>query len=196
MKLIKQNDYPHIPYITNTSKRFDEDGTKTTIADSGCGICAAMMLMEYYYPEIEFTMNKAIELSYECEANHGLGTDYKRYSEALCQKYGLKLERTDKKDVLIKHLNSGNIAVVNVGGNHDDYLGYFSKYGHYIVVESIKEDVIKVLDPGYTSTKYLEAHRIDKMKVIDERIYASIDLLMEDIKTRKYPIYMYQRKSK
>ena len=194
IKTVNQNDYPDVIYITNTDGKYDEDGTKTTIKDSGCGICAAMMVMDFYYPDIPFSLEDAIELSYSCCANHGLGTDYRRYCEKLCDTFDLTVTRGESEEELIGHLKSGNIAVINVGGNHDDYLGVFSNQGHYILAEKMEGEEVRIIDPSFTDEKYLLPHRREKVGVENKLVYALAKTIIEDTRNRKYPLYLFKRK--
>ena len=50
-----------------------EYGKTTSIKTSGCGLCSALMVGDYLLPNFEFTLEEAIELSYEAKANMGAG---------------------------------------------------------------------------------------------------------------------------
>ena len=93
MLYINQLDYPDIPYITRTSMQGEnyETGQKTTIRSSGCGLCAAMMAADRLLPNVEFTLEQALELSYKSGANTSVGTNYSCFAPAFANKFGFKL---------------------------------------------------------------------------------------------------------
>ena len=81
MKYVNQKAYPHWLYITRTSLEGEakEKGKTTTIHSSGCGICSAVMVADRLIPNCDFDLTDAINLSYECEANDRVGTNYRRF---------------------------------------------------------------------------------------------------------------------
>ena len=97
MKYVNQLEYPHWPYINRTNMEEDEReaGKTKTVATSGCGLCAAMMVADRLLVAPDFDLQAALQLSYETKANHKKGTDYEIYAPAFAQKLGLKLEMTN-----------------------------------------------------------------------------------------------------
>ena len=196
MKLINQNDYQNVIYITKTEKSEEErtSGLLTTVKSSGCGICTGMMVAEFFGREM--SIEDAIQLAYDYKANTGNGTKYKEYSRGLCDLLDLTVERTDAKEKLFDCLDSGGCAVVNVGGDHDNHLGIFSHIGHYIFVYKRVGDNVYILDPGYTPDKYLEEDRIARVKVEDDCLISNVSNLLEDIENRESPIFLYTKRKK
>ena len=192
MKLINQNDYEDVIYVTKTKKPDWKTGQNTTIKSSGCGICSAMMVAQFFNQEL--SMQEAIQLSYDYNANTGYGTKYKEYSYGLCDRLGLICKRGDTKEELFDCLDTGGCAVCNVGGDHDDHLGVFSHFGHYIFIYSHKGDEICILDPGIEEGKYEEEFRQGITRVEGQYVYSDVKYLLEDMTNRDSCIFMYHKK--
>lgn len=194
IKLINQNDYPDKIYITKTEKvePLKTEGLSTTIKTSGCGICCAMMLAQFF--DYELSMDEAIDLAYKSKANTSFGTKYKQYANALCDKFNLNVIRTTDKETLFKYLDNGGCCVVNVGGDHDDHIGLFSHVGHYIFIYKHIENDIYILDPGIEENKYLELNRKDKVEIKDNVVIADVKYLIEDILNREAPLFLFSKK--
>lgn len=192
MKLINQNDYEDVIYVTQTSKPDCESGLHTTIKSSGCGLCTGMMVAEFFNKPL--TIDEAIKLSYDYKANTSSGTKYKEYSNALKDHLDLDISRTDNKEDLFKCLDEGGCAVCNVGGDHDDHLGIFSNTGHYIFIHSHNNDELCIYDPGLTKEKYDLPYRKDKVKVAGDCIYSDINVLLDDMTNRESCIFLYRKR--
>lgn len=168
MKFVNQRNYPHIPYLTRTALKGEEreKGLKTTIATSGCGLCAAVMVADRLLPNCEFDLEDALQLSYDTKANEGIGTSYKRFAPAFAEKMHLIWENTADPDRLIQCLQTGGAAVINVAGDQNGVPGLFSHVGHYIVAISVEPDGrIAILDPYYHEGRYEEEGRKGKVEV-------------------------------
>ena len=194
MKLINQNDYPDVIYVTKTNKP-DPDrtsGLTTTIAGSGCGICSGIMVGQFFNQEM--SMQEAIQLAYDYKANTGFGTKYKEYSRGLCDKFGLIVERCSSKEKLFEHLDNGGCVVANVGGDHDDHIGVFSHVGHYIFIYKHVGDEVYILDPGIEPNKYTEESRKDKVRFEDEYVISDVNYLLNDIDNREEAFFMFKKR--
>ena len=190
MKLIDQNDYPDVEY--RTMLKDPKADHSSTIKDSGCGICCAMMIVNHFYPDNDFTMDKAIALAYETGATYSAGTNFYRYSTLFCERYHLSYINTEDIEELIDHVSKGNIALVNVGGDHDDHIGILSHNGHYILADGYIDGKIRILDPGLEPDKYLEPARIGKVKTEGEYVYCDPKVLEEDFQNRlPHPIFLF-----
>ena len=88
MKYINQLDYPNEIYVTmqEMSEAEREEGKKTTVANSGCGLCSSIMVADRLIPNCNFGLQDAIKLSYETGANLYRGTNYKVYAPAFAKK--------------------------------------------------------------------------------------------------------------
>ena len=196
MKLVNQNDYPDTIYVTKTRKPepMRTEGLSTTIKTSGCGICSGMMVAQFF--GYDMSMDEAIKLAYDYDANNGFGTKYKEYSNGLCDKLNLIVERTTSKDKLFEHLDNGGCCVANVGGDHDDHIGVFSHVGHYIFIYKHVGDTIYILDPGIEVGKYTEEARIDKVSFDGEFVVSDVKWLLKDIENREGPLFLFKKKDK
>ena len=89
MKYINQLEYPRWPYInrTNMDEAEREAGKAKTIATSGCGLCAAVMVADRLLTNITFNLQDALQLSYDTKANHKAGTDYKIFAPAFASSH-------------------------------------------------------------------------------------------------------------
>ena len=194
MKLVNQNDYPDKIYITKTNKPEPDktSGLSTTIKSSGCGICCGVMVANFFGNNM--SIDDAIQLSYDYQANTGFGTKYKPYATGLCEKLNLTCERTFDADKLYECLDNGGCAVVNVGGDHDDHVGVFSHVGHYIFIYKHVNDEVYILDPGIEPEKYKEENRKDKVRFEDEFVISNIKYLLEDMENRETPIFMFNKR--
>ena len=90
MRYVNQLENPHMLYVTRTSQEGadKERGRTTTIKSSGCGLCSAIMVADRLLVNYKFDLDDAIQLSYDTEANHRLGTDYQRFAPAFAEKLG------------------------------------------------------------------------------------------------------------
>lgn len=195
MKLINQNDYPNTIYVTKTKKPEPDrtSGLSTTIAGSGCGICCGIMVSQFFNKEM--TMDEAIQLAYDYDANNGFGTKYKEYGNGLCDKLGLVCNRSTKKEDLFECLDNGGCVVVNVDGDHDDHIGVFSHVGHYIFVYKHVGDIIYILDPGIEPEKYKEEARKDKVSFEGEFVVSDVKWLLKDVENREWPFFLFKKKN-
>lgn len=193
MKLINQNDYPNKIYITKTNKPEPDrtQGLSTTIKGSGCGICCGMMVGQFF--GYDLSMDEAIKLAYDYNANNGVGTKYKEYGNALCNKFNLICNRSTSKEDLFTCLDNGGCAVANVGGDHDNHIGVFSHVGHYIFIYKHINDEVYILDPGIEPNKYKEDSRIDKVRFDGEYVISDVKWLMKDIENREYPFFLFNK---
>lgn len=168
MKFINQRNYSHIPYLTRTTLKGEEreKGLKTTVATSGCGLCAAVMVADRLLPNCEFDLAEALQLSYDTKANERIGTIYKRFAPAFAEKFHLIWEHTADTERLIQCLQTGGAAVIDVAGDQNGKPGLFSHVEHYIAAISVEPDGrIAILDPSYYEGRYEEEGRKGKVEV-------------------------------
>lgn len=198
MKYISQLDYQNIPYVTRVDAEGEafESGQKTTVRSSGCGLCSAIMVVSRLLPNVEFGVEDAVALSYECKANHKNGTDYKRFAPAFAEKFGLDFEMTDDPERLRFCLRTGGAAVLHSKGDRDGYIGVFTHSGHYIVAISEERDGrIAILDPSLKEGKYEEEGRVGLVELKNGVVaLCSMEVLMNDTETAPFRFYLFWRK--
>ena len=198
MRYICQYDYPDIPYINRTSLQGEEyeKGQKTTVRSSGCGLCAAIMAVDWLLPNVEFTLEQAVELSYECSANKVVGTNYANYAPAVAKKFGLKLQASMDVEDLQNCLRTGGVAVVLVRGDREGQEGLFTNRGHYITAISEEPDGrIAILDPSYKEGKFASADRKGKVEMKDGVIaLCSPEILSREANPNRLSYYLFWRR--
>lgn len=197
MKYVNQKQYPHVPYVTRTEPDDPEyeKGKTTTVASSGCGLCAAIMVADRLLPFYAFDLDDAIALSYEVNANHGRGTSYLRFAPAFAEKLGLKVVFSKDVADVSNCLRTGGVAVALVGA-YAEGQGLFTRSGHYITIISEEPDGrFAILDPSFTDTKFEEPDRKGKVEIKNDVIILcdKKTLAKEEITTRPYPYFLFWR---
>lgn len=198
MRYICQLDYPDIPYITRTSLQGEdyERGQKTTVRSSGCGLCAAIMAVERLLPNVEFTLEEAVQLSYDSKANTAVGTNYAMLAPALAKKFDLKLMASMEMEDLQYCLRTGGAAVVLVRGGREGQEGLFTNRGHYITAISEEPDGrIAILDPSYKTGKFESPECKDKVEMKNGVIaLCSPEILHQEANPDRLHYYLFWRK--
>lgn len=198
MKYVNQLEYTDWPYVTRTAMNGEdfEKGRTTTIRSSGCGLCSAVMVADQLLPNCDFELKDAIKLSYECEANHMVGTDYKRFAPAFAEKCNLKLEMTKEPERLGYCLRTGGAAVLHIKGDRDGYVGVFSHKGHYVVAISEESDGrIAILDPSLKIGKYEEEGRNGLVELKNDVIaLCDMQTIIKDTLPANPAFYLFWRK--
>lgn len=199
MKYINQLEYTHISYITRWEMELEADrekGKNTTVRSSGCGLCSSVMVADRLLVDYDFDLNAAVSLSYEVEANHNKGTDYKRFAPAFAEKMGLRWESTNDPEKLRACLRTGGAAVAHIGGDREGHIGVFSHGGHYVAVVAEEEDGrVVILDPSYKEGKYEEEGRKGLVELKNGVIaLCHMDVLEADTANRDPGYWLFWRK--
>lgn len=198
MKYVNQKGYPDWLYVTRVDMEGEdkERGRTTTISSSGCGLCSAVMVADRLIPGCEFGLKDAIKMSYDTNANHRKGTDYKRFAPVFAEEYGLEVEMTNDPERLRYCLRTGGAAVLHVKGDRDGYVGVFSHGGHYAVAISEERDGrIAVLDPSYTKGKYEEEGRKGLVEMKNDVIaICDMQVIIDDTAPAAISFYLFWRK--
>lgn len=170
MKYVNQKKYPHLLYVTraNPENPGHERGKYTTIRSSGCGLCSALMVGDYLLPNFEFTLEEAIELSYEVKANMEAGTA-RSFFPAFAERAGLRFEKGSTLEELLTCLRSGGAAVVLVSEEKGVRTGLFTHGGHYMaIIGEAPDGRLIILDPSYAPGKFDEEGRVGKVEIQNE----------------------------
>ena len=198
MKYLNQRKYPHIPYITRTNPDDPrhERGKTTTVRSSGCGLCAAIMAADRLLPHCEITLQEAVSLSYEVEANQAAGTSYVKFAPAFAEKMGLHLEKSKDISELQRCLRTGGAAVILFAGDYEGHIGLFTHGGHYVTAISEEADGrIAILDPSYFEGKYEEEGRQGKVEVVNGVIaLCAPEIIEEETAPKPFPYWLFWRK--
>lgn len=223
MKYLNQLDYPDMIYNTGVKIDYDyylankeridaskgfsaikwEPGMKAgfgggpaNIAQAGCGLCCAVMVADQLTPNSDFTLEDALQLSYDSGANYGAGTEYEPYAPAFAEKMGYTWEGTNCLDDVDKALHTGGAVVAKVGGDRTDgHIGFFTHGWHYILVLCKRADgKYGILDPSQTPTKYDEEGRKGIAEIDGKIIYVPGEILLEEVKLFDPGFYLFFRK--
>lgn len=198
MKYISQLEFPDIPYITRYELEGEEreKGKSTTVRSSGCGLCSAIMVLDRLVPEYTFDLEVAVKLSYDCEANHRRGTNYKRFAPKFAEKFGLELEMSNDAERLRYCLRTGGAAVIHIKGDREGHVGVFSNGGHYSVAISEERDGrIAVLDPSYKEGKYEQEGRKGLVELKNGVVaLCDMQVIIDDTLPADPSFYLFWRK--
>lgn len=179
-----QLDYESIPYPSPTSP-------KGTIADNGCGVCAASMMMENMLG-IPFPLTECAKLAMDCGAREGYGTDFYIFSKALAERFQLPMEETEDAERAIEFLRAGKgMVVANVQGNREGYTGVFSDSGHYILLIAAEGDRVAVLDSCYRPGRYDVSGRKGKVTMDGVIAWSTKDVIRDDCNER--PFFLFSK---
>lgn len=188
---VNQRRYPHVLYPTNVGVP-DLERRDTTVADSGCGVCSASMVVTNLTGEV-FDLADALELSCAVGANHSPGTDMGVYAPYVAERFDLDLVVTIDPAEVRDYLCRGYMAIANVGGDRpeDGWVGLFSHGGHYVVIVDYdaEKDEAVVLDPSQVPGKYSEEGRAGKVVENGNILHVALDTLLEDCVSRKTADY-------
>ena len=192
MLYLNQLDYRHIHYEHNI-----EGGgvpqERRNMATSGCGVCSACMMVEHLTMH-HLSIDECIRLVYECGASRGIGTRMGILGPALANRFHLRFEATKDIEAVKNCLQTGGRVIINVGGNHDDYLGLYSHTGHYIIAIAYDGKELCILDPSYKDGKYEVEGRAGKVRVEYPFTYCDPQCIIDDTQNRETPFYLFWRK--
>ena len=223
MKYLNQLDYPH--YMYKSTKKLDYDfylaykraadasnfgdikvspdmepitlgSGVSNVAISGCGLCCAVMAADRLTPNTSFSLEDALDVSYESGGAGPVGTDYRFFAPAFAERMNYEWKGTASFEELDDWLAKGGVAVAEVAGDRKDgHIGVFTHGWHFILLLSKREDgKYAILDPSQTPTKYEEEGRKGLVEVDGNIIYASEDVLKEEVKLFDTPLYLFRRK--
>lgn len=186
MKVCLQSNYAAVPYPSPVLP-------EATVSSGGCGVCCASMIIENLLDE-DFTPETAAKFSMAAGARVAGGTDMQVLGKALAEKFPLVFSANNARDGLYACLDSGGMAVANVGGDRTGYTGIFSDVGHYVVVSARDGDDVTVLDPGYYSGKFSKAGRLGKVSILGTGVLScTFDVLDTDCENRSPRYYLFKK---
>ena len=128
-----------------------------------------------------------------CGARVNGGTDVTTLADNICKDYGLTYETTSDENQLLEHLRSGGLAIGNVGGNRDGWMGVFSSAGHFIVISSCSGNTVLVCDPDLYPGKFNINGRAGKVAVDGDYCYCDISILTNDTANRSPAYWLFKK---
>ena len=192
MLYLNQLDYPHVRYEHNV----EHGGVpieRQKVSTSGCGLCSVCMVVDHLTTH-HLSIEDCVQLSYEAKANIIVGTRMCFLGPLAAEKFGMDFRASSDINEVLAHLQAGGEVVINVGGSHDDYVGLYSKGGHYIVAIAYDGKELCILDPSYKENKYeIEPHK-GKIRVDYPFTYCDPQVIMDDTQNRETPFYLFSRK--
>ena len=192
MLYLNQLDYRHIHYEHNI-----EGGgvpqERRNIATSGCGVCSACMMVDQL-TSTHLSIEECIRLVYQVGASRFVGTRMAILGPALADKFHLGFKATKDMDEVKACLQKGGRVIINVGGDHDDYVGLYSYTGHYIIAIAYDGNELCILDPSYKEGKYEKEPNFGKVRVDYPFTYCKPEYIVDDTQNRETPFYLFWRK--
>ena len=180
-----QLDYEHIPYPSPSSP----DGT---VADNGCGVCAASMMIENML-HVPFPPEESARLAKQCGAREGFGTNMYIYSGPLAERFDLDVRSTEDISEALEFLREGRgMVIANVKGDREGYTGVFADSGHYILLPQASGELVAVLDPMYRPGRYDSPGRAGKVRMEGRLAWTTPEVIREDCLGRPY--FLFSRK--
>ena len=191
MIYLNQLDYPDMPYLFDTSN--PNGPWYGNVAKSGCGLCSACMMVDRLTAK-KLPLEEAVRLSEENGANTIPGTRMIYLGPVLAEKYNLTFAKSKSMEDVIACLMKGGCVIINVGGDHDDYKGVFSKVGHYITAISWDGEELCILDPSWKEEKFKQPHALGKVREDYPFLYCKPEVIEADTTNRETPFYLFERK--
>lgn len=184
-KYYNQNNYPKVPYPCPSN-------TSATVQTSGCGVTSMAMIISSMTPTI---VDPAIIAAYSLKIGariDGGGTDETKLANALIKEYPLQFTTTADENALRAHLETGNMAICNVGGDRPGYIGVFSDGGHYILAAGLDTaGKVIILDPGYYAGKFNKTGRVGKVTVAGNECHCDLSVLASDTANRNPAYWLF-----
>lgn len=182
-----QLDYEKVPYPSPADK------VPGNLANNGCGVCAASMVVENLLGE-SFPPEEAAVMAKQCGSREGFGTDLYIFAPVFAEHFGLKVKDTMDFEEARRFLEEKKgMVIANIRGNRPEegYLGVFSDMGHYVVIAELEGNTAKVWDPMYRveSGRYEVPGRYGKVRTEGTDAYADIEIFREDCKDRPFFLY-------
>ena len=181
-KFYCQLDYEHIPYPSPSSPN-------GTVADNGCGVCAASMMIENML-HVPFPPEESGRLAKQCGDREGFGTNMYIYSGPLAGRFNLDARNTEDIDEALRFLREGRgMVIANVKGDREGYTGVFADSGHYILLPEVCGGLVAVLDPMYRPGRYDTPGRAGKVRMDGNLAWTTPEVIRDDCFGRSYFLF-------
>ncbi len=160
-----------------------------TIANNGCGVCCASMVVECLTGQ-KFPIQKSAVFSKKSGAREGFGTDMSILAPALAEHFHLQFEKTTDVNHVLQFLQSGKgLVIANPAGDREGWIGVFADSRHYVVVANAIGEEIEVWDPMYRPGRYDLPGRAGKVRMDGFKAYAQFEIIVNDCNGRPYYLF-------
>ena len=189
MKHINQRRYAHIPYPF----RPENPEKPGNVRRNGCCLCSACMVVDQLTTK-EFPVKDAVKLALDVKANHATGTDIMIFGPAVAEKFHLDFQPTDDINEAIQAVRDGGRVIVRVSNRYEINKGIFTKTGHYIVMVAATKEEVCILDPSWTSKKFIKWEKEGLVRTEGTFVYIAPEILHNE-GIQIYPrYYIFRRK--
>ena len=189
MKHIIQRSYSYIPYPF----RPDNPQKPGNVRRNGCCLCSACMIVDQLTTQ-EFPVKDAVKLALDVEANHATGTDVMIFGPAVAEKFDLEFQPTDDIYEAIEAVRDGGRVMLRVSNRYDCNKGIFTKTGHYMVMIAATREEVCILDPAWTSKKFVKWEKEGLVRTQDKLVYTSPEVLHNEGIQKLPRYYIFRRK--
>lgn len=182
-----QLDYEHVPYPSPVG------AVNGNIANNGCGVCSASMLVENML-DVPFSVEEAAKMAKACGAREGYGTNLYIFAPVFAAAFGMKVRDTEDGQEALRFLQEGRgMVIANTYGDRPEHIGVFSDGGHYIVLAEAKGTEVKVWDPMYKlgSDRFEKPGRKGKVRLDGTDAYADFSEIEQDCFER--PFFLFEK---
>lgn len=190
MRILNQLDYENILYPTSLVKGEQPAEPYPSVAKAGCGLICACMLVSILTDK-QLEPQEAVRISVRAGANH-FGTDMPIFAKEIAERYGLELSSGSSKEELMNGLRTGAVAIIHAGKPK----GLFSDGGHFVLAAKAEGENIYIIDPSFKQEKYDKDYRQGLFTMEPPYIVVSADNVMDQIKYRMPPWYLFRKHNK
>lgn len=192
MYYINQLEYPDVKYPTGLDIE-NSPFHQESIKKAGCGLCSLIMVVNHITNKTP-TIQELIELSHSHQANREIGTNLSILSPHIAKLHNLSYSNTDSITEAIDCLQNNGRVIANVGGDRDDYIGVFSKGGHYITLTHFNDDLFTILDPSWEIEKFTITGRTGKVTQNNHILSCHKDIISKETDNRSPAYHLFTLK--
>lgn len=190
MLYLNQREYKHIPYMHD----LDHGGAppeRRNVGTSGCGPCTLCMIIDHLTTK-HLPLEECVRLSEEHGANRQPGCSIRVLGPVLAEMFELNYSTTNSVEELVRHLQAGGEAAVNVR-KREDGPGIFTARGHWMNVVSTDGKEVCILDPNYAKNKFKRYEEQGLIRVCEPFLYCSLETLHGETRCET-PYFLFSRK--
>lgn len=182
MSFYCQLDYADIPYPSPSSP-------KGNLADNGCGVCCASMIVEQM-TGLAFPPERGAVVAKACGAREGFGTNMAILAPAISQMFDLCYTATTDPGLVRQFLEEKRgLVIANTAGDREGWIGVFSDSRHFVVLVEVRDGDIAVWDPMLSPGRYDKPGRAGKVRLDGTTAYADFSVIANDCFGRAYYLF-------